>query len=425
MKNRKFLLAVLFSIASIFSSILWSSAATSPADGFSINHSLLASNTPQGAVAPMIAVGARHCAGLKSDGTVVAVGRNREGQCEVSGWIDIVQVSAGDYYTVGLRSDGYVVAAGSSPHLFPWWDIVQIAAGPNYVVGIKSDRTVVAEGGSNYLWRDVSDWMDIIQVTAGGGHTVGLKVDGTVVAVGRNREWQCEVSNWTDILQVAASRIGTTVGLRSDGTVVAVGRNREGQCEVGGWTNILQISAGDQHTVGLKSDGTVVAVGSNTDGQCDVGHWTDIVQVAAGTYHTLGLKSDGTVVSTESDFPLSEWNLGITTVHTLTVSSTAGGAVTTPGEDSFEYSAGAMIRLVAKPDAGYHFVKWTGGVGAIFNLKAATTTIAINDDHSITANFKKNPPVWPIWLLIVEIIAVVVLAIFFFHERRATRTPYS
>ena len=43
--------------------------------------------------------------GLKKDGTVVAVGDNRYGQCNVSGWrnIDIVEVSCGGSHIVGLK----------------------------------------------------------------------------------------------------------------------------------------------------------------------------------------------------------------------------------------------------------------------------------------------------------------------------------
>ena len=53
-----------------------------------------------------------HTVGLKSDGTVVAVGSNKYGQCDVSQWTDIVAVSAGGLHTVGLKSDGTVVAVG-------------------------------------------------------------------------------------------------------------------------------------------------------------------------------------------------------------------------------------------------------------------------------------------------------------------------
>nr|WP_257149547.1 RCC1 domain-containing protein [Bacillus cereus] len=62
----------------------------------------------------MIAAGRCHTVGLKSDGTVVAVGRNKEGECNVSGWIDIVAIAAGTNHTIGLKSDGTVVAVGNN-----------------------------------------------------------------------------------------------------------------------------------------------------------------------------------------------------------------------------------------------------------------------------------------------------------------------
>ena len=49
---------------------------------------------------------------MKSDGTVVAAGDNWLGQYDVSGWRDIVAVSAVGYHTVGLKSDGTDVATG-------------------------------------------------------------------------------------------------------------------------------------------------------------------------------------------------------------------------------------------------------------------------------------------------------------------------
>ena len=64
------------------------------------------------AVRETIATDGSHTVGLKSDGTVVAVGENDDGQCDVSEWTDIVAISAGSYHTVGLKSDGTVVAVG-------------------------------------------------------------------------------------------------------------------------------------------------------------------------------------------------------------------------------------------------------------------------------------------------------------------------
>lgn len=53
-----------------------------------------------------------HTVGLRSDGTVVAVGSNRWAQCDVSDWTDIVAISAAYAHTVGLKADGTVVAVG-------------------------------------------------------------------------------------------------------------------------------------------------------------------------------------------------------------------------------------------------------------------------------------------------------------------------
>ncbi|SPF41564.1 Beta-lactamase inhibitory protein II (fragment) [Candidatus Desulfosporosinus infrequens] len=63
-----------------------------------------------------IAAGRRHTVGLKSDGTVTAVGDNNYGQCDVSGWSDIVAVAAGCAHTLGLKSDGTVVAVGDNEY---------------------------------------------------------------------------------------------------------------------------------------------------------------------------------------------------------------------------------------------------------------------------------------------------------------------
>ncbi len=57
-----------------------------------------------------VSAGDYHTVALKSDGTVVAVGDNDDGQCDVDGWTDIVAVSAGYRHTLGLKSDGTVVA---------------------------------------------------------------------------------------------------------------------------------------------------------------------------------------------------------------------------------------------------------------------------------------------------------------------------
>ena len=73
--------------------------------------------------------------------------------------------------------------------------------------------------------------------------------------------------------------------------------------------------------------------------------------------------------------------------YTLTISSTSGGSVTEPGQGTFAYNATTVVNLTAKADEGYSFVGWTGDVDTIGNVSAAVTTITMEDDYSITANF--------------------------------------
>ena len=252
------------------------------------------------AIRDTVAAGIWHTVGLKANGTVVAMGYNDYGQCDVDDWTDIVAISAGGYYTVGLKADGTVVAVGDNTdgqcEVSDWRDIVAISAGSRHTVGLKSDGTVVAVGYNDEGACDVTDWRDIVSISAGNGHTVGLKADGTVVALGYYADGRCGVTDWTDIVAISAGN-WHTVGLKSDGTVVAVGSNEYGQCNVTDWMDIVAISAGGYYTVGLKADGTVVAVGNDDYGKRNVKKWRDIMAISAGYDHTVGLKADGTVVA--------------------------------------------------------------------------------------------------------------------------------
>jgi hypothetical protein len=50
-----------------------------------------------------------------------------------------------------------------------------------------------------------------------------------------------------------------------------------------------------------------------------------------------------------------------------------------------------VVNLVASPATGYQFVNWTGNVGTIANVNAASTTITMNGNYLITANFAVVP----------------------------------
>ena len=76
--------------------------------------------------------------------------------------------------------------------------------------------------------------------------------------------------------------------------------------------------------------------------------------------------------------------------YRLSVSSTSGGSVTDPGEGVFTYDPGRVIELVATPDDGYEFQRWTGDTQDITDANSASTNITMNGDYSVTAEFEEE-----------------------------------
>lgn len=253
----------------------------------------------------LIAVGWGHSVGLGASGTVVTIADQigKFNQCNTHPeWKNLVAVDAGDRFTVGLKIDGTVVALGKDKegqcNVQNWTDIVAIAAGKDHTVGLKSDGTVVAVGANGCGQCNVQEWADIIAVSCGRNDTIGLKADGTIVSTAYSDNLQ-EDENWTDIKAIACGE-SHIVGLKSNGTVVANGINIFGECNVQNWTDIVAIACGYRTTIGLKSNGTVVVVGDNSNGECNVRDWNDIIAVTGGYWTTMGLKSDGTLVAVGS-----------------------------------------------------------------------------------------------------------------------------
>jgi hypothetical protein len=111
--------------------------------------------------------------------------------------------------------------------------------------------------------------------------------------------------------------------------------------------------------------------------------WTGDVGMIADVYDAT------TTITMNGDYSVSA---NFVRQYTLTNTSTAGGSITAPGEGIFTYDAGTVVNLVATPASGYRFVNWTGNVGAIKNTNAASTTIAMTGNYSITANFEAIAP---------------------------------
>jgi len=75
-------------------------------------------------------------------------------------------------------------------------------------------------------------------------------------------------------------------------------------------------------------------------------------------------------------------------MNSLTVDSVGAGEVTIPGEGTYFYPEDTVAPLLAEADPGGLFINWTGETGAIADVNDPSTTILMDDDYSITANFR-------------------------------------
>ena len=251
-----------------------------------------------------LGVGGEHIVGLKADGTVVAVGNNQEGQCNVSEWKDIQSIAVGKDYTLGLREDGTVVSTGENSmgqcNVSDWTDIISISTSDSHTVGLKSDGTVVAVGNNSLGQCEVSDWKDIVSVGTCMLHTIGVKSDGTLVSAGLLMDIgtrELDIQDWTDIQAISTGFLGIA-GIRSDGTLITSDGFGDAMDD---WEDIVALRMGTDFVVGLKMDGTLVGCGSNGDENLEFGDWTDIQGFDADFAHTIGVKSDGTILMTRPE----------------------------------------------------------------------------------------------------------------------------
>jgi hypothetical protein len=132
------------------------------------------------------------------------------------------------------------------------------------------------------------------------------------------------------------------------------------------------------HVRGVTTGHTMVGIGYDTATDSIYIHdtWDNDVHnmTWGGSYADMDLRA------------ITVIHLASPTEYSLTISSTSGGNVTTPGEGTFTYDEGTVVDLVAAPDAGFRFVNWTGNVSTICNVTAATTNITMNGNYAITAN---------------------------------------
>jgi hypothetical protein len=120
------------------------------------------------------------------------------------------------------------------------------------------------------------------------------------------------------------------------------------------------------------ANGTQITIGENA--------------TRGGVVGTLGedIALTGVLTGTITDGP-STYNLTTAAASSGGATATTGGTVTNPGIGVFAKAANQPANLVAAANANWFFWKWTGS--AVASATSASTTIMMDADKSVTANF--------------------------------------
>lgn len=260
----------------------------------------------------VLAVGFYHTAGLRSDGTAVACGKNDDGQCNVSGWSGLIAIDCGAYHTVGLKKDGTVIATGRNEsgqcNVSGWTDIVAIACTDYDTIGLKSNGTVVHTG--YHAYPELSGWSDITVI--GGGSYIAAAMNRAGIFYSSHDSARSEAMKGSVAIDVST---GYALGLRPDGTVINTAVENE-------WKDIIAISAGSTGFMGLDVNGQIFAHWFSERDAIDFTDVSKAVAVAVGGTHSAVLLEDGTVIARgeneNGECSTQEWKLGTWTIYAMT-----------------------------------------------------------------------------------------------------------
>lgn len=177
-----------------------------------------------------ISLGKSHVAVIKDDGTVVAVGKNDKGQCNVSGWTDIVQIVCEDDTTYGLTKNGYVYVTGDGfrgqTKARNWKNIKQIAAGGELLLGIDRTGKMYSTAGGptpNDTVQSIMSWTEVDKIFGCEGNIVAVKKDGSCVSASYNYYGRTDSSFGGSVSHIKAP-IDVSVGRTSEGFILQDGR---------------------------------------------------------------------------------------------------------------------------------------------------------------------------------------------------------
>jgi len=256
------------------------------------------------------------------------------------------------------------------------------------IVDVYAASTTITMNGDYSITANFVAVYDLnTSSTAGGsvtepGEGVFTYDDGTIVDLAAEAEESYRFVEWTgDVEDIAdVYDATTTITMNDDYSITAnfVARYDLSVSSTAGGS-VTEPGEG----VFTYDDGTIVDLVAEAEESYRFVEWTGDVGTIADVYDAT------TTITMYGDYSITA---EFVKQYDLTISSTAGGSVITPGEGVFTYDEGKVVDLVAEAEEDYQFDEWTGDVGTIADIHDAETTITMYGNYSITANFEEVPP---------------------------------
>ncbi len=365
-------------------------------------------------------------AGTYDEGTVASISANPTSGWRFDGWTgDTGTISdVNDRTTTITINNDYTITANFSIIIIEGYTLTILANGNgatsppvgNYFYGIEEVVNISATPDAGWQF---DGWTGDVADSSSASTTIIMDSDKTVTAN------FSEVIAGEHILTMAVTGNGTTtpaVGSHTytEGTMVNINAIPAAGWQFDGWTGDVADPNSASTTVTMDSDKTVTAnfsevvVGEYILTMAVTGNGTTSPAVGSYTY------TEGTVVNINAipaaGWQFDNWSGGVshpnsasTTVtmdsdktvtanfsrivekYTLTM-AVNGNGTTSPVVGIYTYTEGTVVNITATPDDNWQFDGWTGDVA---DLNSASTTVILDSDKTVTANFSQMEDTTP------------------------------
>lgn len=251
------------------------------------------------------------------------------------------------------------------------------------IITMEDDYEITAEFEDDYyeLSVDVDGEGQILQPDGEGDHEKG-RDDEVVIEAKADDHY--EFKRWSgdnETINRMNSNI-TTIEMEDDYDITAEFEKKsyELSIDVDGEGQVLRPGEGDFE---YEYDETVV-LEAEAEEMHRFERWTGDTDPIA----MEDLQSDLITITMEDDYDITaEFEEDY---HELSIDSDEEGEVIRPGEGDYEYEIGEEIVIEADAYKNYEFDRWTGDTEGIQDPSSELTTIIMDDDYDITAEFEKE-----------------------------------